>query len=86
MAVTKIDPSEIPEKRQFWGRPVSEETLAIRALQPGEAIKFPCRWKHHHGNCSGYVAAYSTAAKAGFKLTGRCRDGVVYVMRLPETS
>jgi hypothetical protein len=86
MVVTKIDSSEIPAKLPFLGRPVSEETLAIRALQPGEAIKFPCRWKHHHGNCSGYVAAYSTAAKAGFKLTGRCRDKVVYVMRTAETS
>jgi len=84
MAVTKIDPREMPEKRQFWGRAVSEETVAIRALQPGEAIKFPCRWKHQHGNCSGYVSAYTTATKAGFQVTARCRDKVVYVMRTAE--
>jgi hypothetical protein len=81
MAVTKIDPQEIPDR---W--PASEETVAIRALQPGEAIKFPCRWTHQNSNCSGYVAAYNTATKAGFRMTGRCRDGVVYVMRLAETS
>ena len=83
MVVTKIDPTEIPEGFSM-GRPLSEETVAIRALQPGEAIKFPCRWKHQHGNCSGYVSAYTTATKAGFQVTARCRDKVVYVMRTAE--
>jgi len=81
MGVTKIDPSEIPERLRM-GRPLSEETVAIRALLPGEAIRFPCRWKHSR-ICHGYSSAVTTARRAGFCVRSVCRDGVVYVMRKP---
>ena len=84
MVVTKIDPTEIPEGFRM-GRPLSEETVAIRALLPGEAIKFPCRWKHSR-ICHGYSSVHSTARRAKFRVDSRCRDGVVYVMRRAETS
>ena len=80
--VTKIDSTEIPEGFRM-GRPLTEETVAIRALLPGEAIKFPCRWKHSR-ICHGYGLAHQTAKRAGFRIRSVCRDGVGYVMRLPE--
>ena len=82
--VTKIDSSEIPEKLPF-GRPKVEEFTAVRELQPGEAIRFPCRWKHgeRSGMCHGYSSVHSTARRAKFRVDSRCRDGVVYVMRKP---
>ena len=82
MAVTKIDPSEMPKKLLF-GRPLAEETVAIRALLPGEAIRFPCRWKHSDRLCHGSGLALQTAKRAGFRIRSVCRDGVVYVMRKP---
>jgi hypothetical protein len=80
--VTKIDSSEIPEKLPF-GRPKVEEFTAVRELQPGEAIRFPCRWKHSR-ICHGYSSVHSTARRSGFSVDSRCRDGVVYVMRRAE--
>ena len=80
--VTKIDSTEIPEGFRM-GRPLTEETVAIRALLPGEAIRFPCRWKHSR-ICHGYSSAVVAAKRAGFRIRSGCRDGVVYVMRLPE--
>jgi hypothetical protein len=82
MVVTKIDPSEMPKKLLF-GRPLAEETVAIQALLPGEAIRFPCRWKHSDRLCHGYGLALQTAKRAGFRIRSVCRDGVVYVMRKP---
>jgi hypothetical protein len=82
MVVTKIDPSDMPKKLLF-GRPLAEETVAIRALLPGEAIRFPCRWKHSDRLCHGYGLALQTAKRAGFRIRSVCRDGVVYVMRKP---
>ena len=80
--VTKIDPNEIPEGLRM-GRPLAEETVAIRALLPGEAIRFPCRWKHSR-ICHGYSSAVVAAKRAGFNIECKCVDRVVYVMRLPE--
>ena len=82
MVVTKIDPLEIPEGFKM-GRPLTEETVAIRALLPGEAIRFPCRWKHSQ-ICHGYSSAVTTAKRAGFSIKCKCVDRVVYVMRLAE--
>ena len=82
MGVPKIDPSEIPEGFSM-GRPLSEETVAIRALLPGEAIRFPCRWKHSR-ICHGYSSAVTAANRAGFSIKCKCVDRVVYVMRRAE--
>jgi len=83
MVVTKIDPTEIPEGFRI-GRPLTEETVAIRALLPGEAIRFPCRWKHSGRLCHGYSSVLVAAKRVGFRIKTKCRDEVVYVMRLAE--
>jgi hypothetical protein len=77
MVVTKIDPQEIPK----MGRPIGEETAAVRALQPGEAIKFPCRWKHSYV-CHGAGSFRASAKDSGFRIITRCKDKMVYVMRI----
>lgn len=92
MAVTKIDPSEMPEMRV--GRIPDEESLAVAKLEPGEAIKFPCRWKHKikksgqpsPNACSGVNVVRATGSRAGFVVASTCRNKVVYVMRTAETS
>ena len=76
--VTKIDLSEMPEITT--SRKPTEEGNAIRALQAGEAVKFPCRWKHGKG-CSGVIVAYSSVRSTGFKVSATCREGTVYVIR-----
>ena len=64
----------------------SIESQAIRKLQPGEAIKYPCRWKHS-GNtksCHGAAMAAHAAKRENIHIRFRCYNGSVYVLRLEE--
>ena len=87
MAVTKIDPQDMPEMRV--GRIPDEESLAVAKLEPGEAIKFPCRWKHRikksgqpsPNACVGASVVRAAGIRAGFVVASTCRNKVVYVMR-----
>ena len=78
--IIKIDPSEIPVS----GPKTRPEFDAVRALEVGEAIKFPCTWKHgKSGNCYGVLGIRSAMGKAK-PVKVRCNDGWVYVHRIGE--
>ena len=80
--IIKIDPSEMPNA----GHKTRPEFDAVRALEVGEAIKFPCTWKHgNRGQCSSLITIKSTMGKAK-PVTVRCKDGWVYVHRLSEVN
>jgi hypothetical protein len=58
---------------------------AVRRLQMGEAIRFPCRWDHtstRNNVCAGYNAAHSAANREGIDVIVRCREQFVHVMRV----
>ena len=70
-------------------RPRTPLTLAIRDIQPGEGFKVTCTYKHfpHKTNgkaytaCSGISTAHQTANRLGFKVSCKCREGMLYVLR-----
>lgn len=64
------------------GKTLAPELVAVRALQPGQAIKFPCRWPHGRG-CQGAAAAHITIRKMNFKIQTSCVDKILRVQRLP---
>lgn len=67
------------------GRVPSPENILASSLQPGEAFKFACRWNHSSVNgCPGSQIMNSYAARHGYRITTRCRDGMLYIMRLEE--
>jgi hypothetical protein len=80
MAIEKIRPEDFPADERIR----SDELTAVRALQPGEAVKFPCRWPHHKNVCMGLPGIYTTGRRHGFRVSIRCRDKMVYVMRKEE--
>lgn len=82
MAIEKIRPEDFPLDGRSGIR--SDESAAVKALQPGEAVRYPCRWEHHGSLCKGYGAAYAMARRSGFRVSIRCRDKMVYVMRVEE--
>ena len=79
--IIKIDPSEIP----IGGPKRRPEYDAVRALEVGEAIKFPCTWKHgKSGNCSGVVGIRATMPPPVKEFKFKCKDGWVYAHRIGE--
>ena len=65
--IRKISMSDMPPSRtrtDFNGASPSDEIVAAGLLEPGEAIAFPCRWKHRilyvtksgrpYDDCGGY--------------------------------
>jgi len=91
MTIEFIRPDEIPRARRRSPRP---ELAAVRGLEVGEAIKFPCRWKHGSGrfpsrDCTGRIGIYQAAhrersyGRSVFVRTA-CVDGTMYVERLAE--
>ena len=81
MAIEKIRPEDFPRSERGLYLGVSEESTAVRALQPGEAVRYPCRWEHHGSLCKGYGVAYAMARRSGCRVSIRCLDKMVYVMR-----
>ena len=78
MAIEKILREDFPKSKNG----LSEESAAVMNLQPGEAVKFPCRWEHIGGShCKGSNNIYTAARRRGFRVSVRCRDKMVYVMR-----
>jgi hypothetical protein len=87
--VETVRPEDFPRS----ARQIGVEAQAIKELQPGGAIRFPCRWKHSNtsaeevdtgGICGGRGTAYAGARRNGFRVNVRCRDGMVYVMRMAD--
>jgi hypothetical protein len=83
MAIEKIQPEDFPRSERGLDllHGVSEEGAAVKALQPGEAVRYPCRWVHHGSLCKGANVAYAMARRHGFRVSVRCRDKMVYVLR-----
>jgi len=86
--VEKISWSELPP-RVVRGPVPQLEFQAVQKLEPGEAIKFPCRWKHSDRGaghlttiCSGVSNAYVHGRVHKLHLQALCRDGIVYVGRV----
>jgi len=85
--VEKIDPLAFPDRLYSKGRAESPEMSAVRRLQIGEAIRFPCRWNHalkSHNECGGYSVVRAAANRQKIEVTVRCREGFVHVMRKPD--
>ena len=83
-AVQKISWAEMPEKGNR-GPVTQPEYAAVRDLELGEAIKFPCRWRHSGrgaSKCAGVLNTYVIARQRDMKLQSTCQDGVVYVGRI----
>ena len=78
--IIKIDPSEIP----IGGPKTRPEFDAVRALEVGEAIKFPCTWKHSitTDQCSGTVTLWQIARGFKRKIYTVCSDKWLYVHRI----
>jgi hypothetical protein len=69
------------------GRSPTPEGKAVVALRPGDGFKAPCRWKHYgirQLQCVGSSSAHKVASRGGFKVSTRCKDGVLYVFRPAE--
>ena len=56
----------------------------IREVQVGDAFKTGCQWKHAEATngCNGAAIARDIAKRMGKKLTCRCKDGTLYIMRI----
>ena len=77
--VDVIDPSDIPADSRSHPK-----LTAVRAMEPGMAIKMECDWTHSGTSCPGQVAAWALAKKTGFKVKTR-HDRVshlIYVWRV----
>ena len=94
--IWNVEPDEIPEAflpGYRKGLKSSAEGNAIRALQEGKTIAFPCRWQHteqknrklkngkwsYHRVCMGANFAHVTANRHGFRIKSTCKDKIVYV-------
>ena len=83
MAIEKIQAEDFPNPQPAHA--LTEESAAVMALQPGEAVKFPCRWKHHSRNdCKGSNSLRAAARRQGFRVSITCQNKMVYVMRREE--
>ena len=90
--IRSIEWNVFPERKpRPLGITVRPEYEAVRALKVGEAIKFPCTWKHSirwgkYDICNGRAGAYTTAKKdAPYKrFQTACVDKVIYVRRLQD--
>lgn len=79
--IKKVGWDEAFPERSPTTTTLSPEMASVKALGPGEAICFPCRWEHRGYLCNGTALAYQTAHRHGFKIRSTCRDKVVYVGR-----
>lgn len=79
--IKKISMSDMPIIKR--GRRGQAEYNAVRALEEGEAISFPCRWKHRT-NCSGVANIKVIAQNSQHPrkiISAICIDGIVKVGR-----
>lgn len=77
--ITREEFEALPPWRR--GTAPAPEMAAVIALEVDEGTKFPCRWVHSHG-CRATSGVHSMARNHGMRVTTRCCDGVVYVLRM----
>jgi hypothetical protein len=86
-SITAEEFYSLKNKRQ---QPRTPLTLAVRGIQPGEGFKLPCTYQHFpHGDgpsaaCGGLAIAHQTANRLGFKVSCKCREGILYVLRVEQ--
>jgi len=84
--ITKAEFEKIPgSRRPGSGRHKLPETLRLETLLVDEGFKVPCRWKHSpppKNGCGGHGIMHGVARRAGFKISSRCWQGTVYVLRV----
>lgn len=78
--MTAITQGEFEALGRVRGAHAKELALA-RALQPMEGFKVPCTYKHYARTCSGISAVGRIGRNAGWTISGRCKDRVLYVFR-----
>ena len=90
--ISSIEWNEFPERKpRPLGLSVRPEYEAVRALKIGEAIKFPCTWKHYisqakQDTCYGKAGVYGAGRKYDpyKKFQAACVDKVIYVRRVKD--
>ena len=84
--VEYISVEDVPQHPNRKGRPLAPHLVAVRTLEPGMAIRFPCHYGHNkkRRECGGRPAVYLAAKNEGFKVHTRCMDKVFYVWRDSE--
>jgi len=56
---------------------------AVLDMQPGTGFKVPCTMKHDDKyNCRLMSRLYQAAHRSGFKISGKCQKGTLYVFRI----
>ena len=63
------------------GRIPRPEVRAVQALTPMHGVKFPCWAGHHEHTCKSLGTVRQAATRKGFRISGACRNGRVYVFR-----
>ena len=78
-------------KHSSAGQSICEESQAIRAMQVGDMITYPCRWTHKTMKyasgkkptaCGGMSLAYQNGRGNDKLFTAFCEDEMVYVSRV----
>ena len=83
--ITEVSMSDLPPMGRE-GKSTHEEFNAVRALEVGKAISFPCRWNHAGrggSTCNAVMNVGSIARRSNIMLRSICHEGRVYVGR-PE--
>ena len=78
------------KKHGAIGKSICEESQAIREMQAGEVISYPCRWTHKTQKyasgkkptaCGGMSLAYQNGRGTNKIFQAFCEDEMVYVRR-----
>ena len=94
MNITPITAAEFNSVAVVTRQPSSTLGWALFDVQPGEGFKLPCTYKHrtnqrrdfvssgkYFSSCNGMAQAHNYANRHGFKITCKCKNGILYVMR-----
>ena len=67
-------------KNTSRGRKLSAESVKLVSLKKGEGFMCPCRWVHGAA-CRGLNAMHVVARRNGGRITARCMEKNLYVLR-----
>ena len=91
--IQRIEWEEFPARKPRVRAGVRPEFEAVRALKIGEAIKFPCTWKHYlrfgkYDICTGKSGTHLATRHAYPEryIEAVCVDKVIYVRRTNDRS
>ena len=64
------------------GRPLSPEAIKLQELDIGAGFVVPCTWTHFKYRCLGMNTMHVRAKRRGMRITARCWEKNLYVLRL----